>query len=356
MRVLMGVATVNPKDSATGFILDLINNLSKKVDHIYLIALQGENKNLPKNVTLFKMPKASKIKKFFIFNKYILKIILRYKPNIAFTHIREFLSINIGMLCKLFKIPHAFWYCQVYKSNLRNKIALMLPDSILTCSEIIKEDYIREYKIPRKKIKLVYHGINFKKFEIPNKNLKKEGNPELLIVSRISPVKEVDILIKAIQFVKKEYPNVLLNIIGKPSEFTSSKIFYEKLKQLIQDLKLTENVNFLGEISNKEISSYLHKCDLFIATGLSYKTVLESIAAKKPVIMQKDCLELIFPELSEGQKQQISFEPQNPIDLANKILNYISKPLDENLYVLTKNKFDMPVFINKVVEEFNRLI
>ncbi|MAG50521.1 hypothetical protein CL621_02690, partial [archaeon] len=207
-----------------------------------------------------------------------------------------------------------------------------------------------------KKIKLIYHGVNFEKFKNPVKKLKKQGNPELLIVSRISPAKRIDTLIKAIPIIKKKYPNVLLNIIGKPSEFTPTQKFYEELKQLTQDLKLTENIKFLGEIPNSEISSYLHKCDLFITTGLAYKTTLEGIAAKKPIIMQKDCLELIFPELSEEQKQQISFEPQNPTDLANKILDHTDKPLNDNLYDLTKNKFDMPVFISRAIEEFNKLI
>ena len=363
MKILMGVSTVDPKDSATGFILDLVKSLSKKVDHIYLIALQGENNNLPENITLFKIPKSNKIKKLFIFNKYVLQIISRYKPDLAFTHIREFLSINIGIWCKLFRKPHAFWYCQGQdlsypgcEVNLRNRIALMIPNIILTGSEIIKNGYIKNYKIPEKKIKLIYHGVNFEKFKNPVKKLKKQGNPELLIVSRISPAKRIDTLIKAIPIIKKKYPNVLLNIIGKPSEFTPTQKFYEELKQLTQDLKLTENIKFLGEIPNSEISSYLHKCDLFITTGLAYKTTLEGIAAKKPIIMQKDCLELIFPELSEEQKQQISFEPQNPTDLANKILDHTDKPLNDNLYDLTKNKFDMPVFISRAIEEFNKLI
>ncbi|MAG50823.1 hypothetical protein CL621_04265, partial [archaeon] len=150
MKILMGVSTVDPKDSATGFILDLVKSLSKKVDHIYLIALQGENNNLPENITLFKIPKSNKIKKLFIFNKYVLQIISRYKPDLAFTHIREFLSINIGIWCKLFRKPHAFWYCQGQdlsypgcEVNLRNRIALMIPNIILTGSEIIKNGYIK---------------------------------------------------------------------------------------------------------------------------------------------------------------------------------------------------------------------
>ena len=100
-------------------------------------------------------------------------------------------------------------------------------------------------------------------------------------------------------------------------------IAYEKmLHALIAELKLEENVLFVGNVPNKEIAEYYWKSDLSLnlcPTGGMDKAILESMAAGIPAIVSNEAFRGYFGAYAN----QLIFKLRDPEGCANKIEGYI---------------------------------
>lgn len=107
----------------------------------------------------------------------------------------------------------------------------------------------------------------------------------LLFLSRIHPKKGLDNLLLVWKSIVKKFPEWHLIIAG------SDLIGYqEKLKILVEDLHLKENVTFTGMLSGQEKFSALSNADLFVLPTHSENfgiAVAESLAYSVPVITTK---------------------------------------------------------------------
>jgi glycosyltransferase involved in cell wall biosynthesis len=115
-------------------------------------------------------------------------------------------------------------------------------DGYIAISEFTKSKLIKDLSIPKEKIKVIYIGVDLKLFS--NVLIEsKYQNPTLITVSRLVKYKKIDVLLQAIATIKKTIPNINLKIVGTGPE-------EEHLKNLVVKLKITENVEFLGKISD----------------------------------------------------------------------------------------------------------
>lgn len=83
----------------------------------------------------------------------------------------------------------------------------------------------------------------------------------LLSLGHLGKIKGHDTTIRAMPTLLKNYPNCHLYIGGD-----GIKTDYQRLKQLINELKVVDNITLLGQINNPE--SWLHACDLFVQPSL----------------------------------------------------------------------------------------
>ena len=157
------------------------------------------------------------------------------------------------------------------------KFVLNKADLITCDAEQMKEELIN-LGIIASKIKITYFGVDTEKFSPGPKdqNLIKElglqNNLTVISLRNLEPIYDLETLIKAILLIVKEFPKVKFIIAGKGSE-------EKKLKTLAENLKISENITFIGFIPNDELPKYLRLADIYISTSLSDSTSVSLLEA-----------------------------------------------------------------------------
>lgn len=166
-----------------------------------------------------------------------------------------------------------------------DKIISRFTDHIIPVSHDLEEYLKYKIKIDHRKIYKIENGIDTNYFEaLPkNKSLMKELDiPEDCFVigniARLALIKDHKTLIQAFSLALKTCPNMKLIIVGDGAE-------RENLEELIQKLKLVDNVMFLG--FRRDIKELLSIFDVFALSSISEGTsitILEAMASGKPII------------------------------------------------------------------------
>ncbi|MFQ5603401.1 MAG: glycosyltransferase family 4 protein, partial [bacterium] len=194
-------------------------------------------------------------------------------------------------------------------------------DAIISNSTSQTQDLKRFLNYEESKIKLVYEAIDHQTFRPASsadlkKNkqyLKKLGihSPFILFVSSLYKYKNAETLIEA--FAGIENRKYLLVIVGYPRE----KAYFERLKNLVSKLNLTEKVIFTGGVSHDETAIFYQSAELFVYPS-KYETfgltVLEAMACGCPVITSNVSS---MPEIAGGAAW--FFDPLSPAELAFSI-------------------------------------
>ena len=159
---------------------------------------------------------------------------------------------------------------------IKNKVHIFLMkkfvDIYIGPSEAMT-NYLRKI-FNNKKVKHLPYFINDDwKFED-----KKRINKKILFIGRLEREKGLEYLIKALKYLK---PDISLDIIGKGPE-------EEKIRKLIKRLNIKNKVNFMGEVSNKDIRKHYYDSDVLIMPSVWMEQFgivgLEAIASGTPVI------------------------------------------------------------------------
>ncbi|MEM3638092.1 MAG: glycosyltransferase family 4 protein [Conexivisphaerales archaeon] len=108
--------------------------------------------------------------------------------------------------------------------------------------------------ISSQNIFVLYPGVYADSIEYKKVN---GGKKTILFVGRLIERKGVDILLRAFSQIVKEFPDLKLVIVGDGPE-------YFKLKQLCQELKIIEKVEFTGELRGKELTKRYAEASIFV--------------------------------------------------------------------------------------------
>jgi len=162
--------------------------------------------------------------------------------------------------------------------KLRNFLVKMFypfADVIFTCSQATKEDLIRSYGLPRKKIKIIRNWTTF-----TTRKVKRKEIYDLIYIGRMYKTKNLDFLIRALKKIKKLRKTIKLCLMGDGQE-------KNKLKALVRKLKLQKNITFFKP--RLDVENLLAKAKIFVL--VSQRTVegfpiiiLEAMATKTPVL------------------------------------------------------------------------
>jgi len=105
--------------------------------------------------------------------------------------------------------------------------------------------------------------IDFGKYSLKNKEIISRYDDKkinLLFVGRIAPNKRQDEIIRIFYYFKHIHPDSRLFLIGNYKGF---EIYYQKLKEMILQLSLTDVV-IPGKVSDKDLNSYYSIADVFL--------------------------------------------------------------------------------------------
>ncbi|MFQ6882260.1 glycosyltransferase [Clostridium sp.] len=352
MNILHTVFSFN-SGGIENLLVDIVNNWNEKKDNLIICVINNDynidlinriNNSSNCKVVLLNRNRGSKNIKF-IYD--YIKVIITNKVDIIHCHLYEVLKIVL--FAKIIK-PKIKIYYTVHDTNIYrkfNKRAIALQNifvkKIIAISEAVKKDIVARNN--KCKIEVVPNAIDVNRF-IYEKEISKYVS--IGCIARIMPEKKgQDILIKAIKIVKEKYPNVKCYFAGEPKKGDEYEL--EKLKELVNNLDLQEDVIFLGNVNN--IPKFLAKLDIFVLPS-RYEgfgiVLLESMAAKVPVIASK----LEGPqEIILDNKFGELFDVGDYKTLAQIIIKLISnknqKKINES-YQYVKQYYNIDIINNKL--------
>ena len=149
---------------------------------------------------------------------------------------------------------------------------------VVAMSEDVKKEVSKIYDIDRKKIKVIYNGIELDQIKRFKKIEKLNGDPAILYVGRLEYIKGPDILIDAFNLVLKNLPNAHLHIVGDGT-------MREELEKKTVILNIDKNVKFYGYV----IPPYSHmkSADILVIPSrydAMPNVTLEAMACNIPII------------------------------------------------------------------------
>ena len=244
---------------------------------------------------------------------------------------------------------------QNLKHNLNVRIQKLIRNWSISSSEIVitPSDHLKEFinrTNPKTEVLKINNGIEITEFK-RNKTPPHEFN--ILINSRLVVQKNIHLVIEAMGSVKNL--DINLKIIGEGGEF-------ERLENIITDLKIQNRVKMIGKVENNLISEYLKTSNLFIQAsdyeGLPH-SILEAINYEVPILSTEvgGCKDL----LDNGDRGFIISSPQNKQQIAEKIdyiyENYdtaITKAIAAKKYI--QNKYNFSTQAKIYTEVFEKIM
>lgn len=343
MKLLIITQKVDINDGVLGFFHEWVKEFAKHCEKITVICLQKGECNLPDNIKVLSLGKEkgySKLKYIFNFYKYIWRE--RKKYDSVFVHMNQEYVLLGGLFWKIMGKKILLWY--VHKSvNWKLRLVEKLADKIFTASK-------NSFRLSSKKVEIVGHGIDVDNFKPKISNLKSDEKLKIITVGRIAEVKNLHLLIETAEILRNKNFNFGVKIAGTPI-LESDKIYFEKLKNSIQEKKLNDIIEFIGSVPNKDIAGFYQDGDLFINlsdTGSLDKAILEAMACGLKILTSNEAFKDIVPTEN--------FTGKNAEEIAEKIICLAKNPNNPSLkdYVIKNHK--LANLIGKIIEFYEKIV
>jgi 1,2-diacylglycerol 3-alpha-glucosyltransferase len=306
---------------------------SKKIDYYNNIKVYGFNAvRMPLSQNKFHVifPSAKSLKKIFVDEKIDVVHVMQPLPS-ALSAIKAGRELKLKIVTHAHARPENVFWSFVPKHLRNRKMIDYLYKSMLSVYK--KSDItisptklgardLHHYE-PNLKIAVITNGVDKNKFKKINSiSLRKKygfslNDKLILYVGRLHPEKSVETLIKAMPQILKKERNAHLLIAGEG-------YLKSTLERLAKKMKVSENVNFLGNVDNKKISEVYNIADLFVLPSvieIEGMVVMEAMACAKPILIA-DSKYSAASQFVNGNGYL--FKTKNPADLAAKALNILS--------------------------------
>jgi glycosyltransferase involved in cell wall biosynthesis len=234
--------------------------------------------------------------------------------------------------------------------------------TIISVTVDVTKDIHKFYFIKESKINTIPNGVDLNLF-YPSEDLRREVRARymireeekvILFLSRIDKMKGVEIAIKALSIIVNDYKKmeIKLLIVGKGSEE-----YILELKQMVSDLNLSNNVLFIGHVSNDQTPAYYNACDMFIMPTLCNEgcpfVLLECMASGKPAIASE--IGGISSIIDNGING-ILVPLGDTNSLADMLMKILSNSMAEDMGQKAREKAEAFFSIDKMVAETEKVI
>ena len=365
-------------------VLMLKQGLEKLGHEVYVVTVNSENFHYKKEDNVLMIPGIPiGIYDFRMTSLYplrALKIIKSWNLDVIHTHTEFAVGTFARLIAKQYNIPLVHTYHTMYEEYIyyitkgyfdgaSKKLVEYL--TLFLCDKTVEElivptkkthDLFKEkYKVKRD-VHIIPSGIDVTRFYKENvdllsiKSLKKELNIKkddfvILFVGRIAKEKSIDFLIKNLKAILKKVPKARMIIVGDGPDMN-------ELALLVRENKLDKHVTFTGKVPWSEITKYYQLANVFVTaskTETQGLTVIEAMAAEKPVVAIKDeSFELVMKDKQDGLFFETKEEYQRLIiDLYNNpsYAKMIAKQAR-----ITANAYNPEVYAKRVLEVYESVI
>ncbi len=243
------------------------------------------------------------------FNAKAFQFIRKWKPDVIYIHTDAGIGIFGKIAAFFLKTPTVVTYHTMYEDythyagflkGLAARVVKQFSRSIAEqCTEFISpsiktKEKIRSYGVDRY-INVVPTGIDFSRFELKNLDQNKinelrlkwtkPGEKVLLSLGRVAKEKSMDVIVKGFsEYVKKPHLPTKLLIVGDGPD-------RRDLIQLVSELKLEKEVQFVGAVPIQDVPYYYQLADVFASASLTETqglTFMEAMVSKRIVLCRYD--------------------------------------------------------------------
>ncbi len=214
----------------------------------------------------------------------IKKVLNEVKPNVVHTHLysAEYAipaSMQVGVNCVVHTVHNIAEKENRSMARKLNKFFFKHCHVVpVALSELIRDSIVREYKLTKDKIPVIFNGIDLSKC-IQKTDYSVNGNFKILHIGRFSEQKNHIGLIKAFKLFHDKHADSELWLIGDGEKKT-------EIEKYVADNELISSVKFLGLQSN--VYGYLHDADIFTLPS-NYEgipmTLIEAMGTGLPIVV-----------------------------------------------------------------------
>jgi len=196
--------------------------------------------------------------------------------------------------------------------------AVLNADFVTFPSIAAKDLFLEEVFIQNKdKIRVVYNGINIENINAISQDSKfrvkqNENDIHIFNVADHIKVKNIEVILHTIKLLKDKFHKKIFFVNAGSGPLT------KQLLELVTDLNIVENVQFVGNISNFEIIKLMKNCDYFIS--LSDRVIFDLV-----ILEAMACGAVVIASNRGGNKEIIRnrengylidvLEPENIVDV-----------------------------------------
>jgi glycosyltransferase involved in cell wall biosynthesis len=250
-------------------------------------------------------------------------LLLHLKDPIDILHIHEVFTGYAATLSKLsLGIPYV---CSLH-NDVRSIAPIQTANKILAVSEYGREFLIKERKVERSKVDVLYvavdmDSINKMDTDQAKKQLGLGQHKIILFVGRKCPEKGPQVLIKALPRIIRANPDSLAVLVGPDYIFGANFTDYtELLRKQAEELHVTDKIVFESHVSEAVKQLYYSAADVFVCPSiwqdLCPSVVKEALAFGKPVVASKVGG---IPEIIEDGYTGLLVPPNDAESLAEKV-------------------------------------
>lgn len=218
------------------------------------------------------------------------------------------------------------------------KLFLPYTYRIIAVSNGVKQDLIKTYKIKADKIEVIYNPVfSLKNIDIKKINRRKfnDGNLSILFVGRVAKVKRIELQLHAISILIKNNIQATYTIAGNCPDIE----YHNKLKTIIKELKIENNVNWLGYVEDVYSIMSSHQILLLTSKYEGFPSVLVEGLISGLNIIACDCPNGPDEILDSGRiGVLINNDKCTPKKIAENILDIYKGRIDlsENYSILSQ--------------------
>jgi len=354
MKLLILTQKIDINDDVLGFMYGWVKEFAKQCESVTVICLKKGEYELPKNVKVLSLGKEehkSRIKYLLNLWKFVYQE--RKSYNNVFVHMNHKYVIYCWLIWKFLNKKIGLWYAHGY-APVSLKFAVWMSDIIFTSTK-------SGFRLESDKVKVVGQGIKVAKYSYIR--WKPDGRKlKIITIGRISPVKDYETLIRAVELLVKDGLDLEVKIIGRAG-LPEQEEYLEKLKKILEEKKLRQ-IEFVGSVPNKDITTFLKDADLFVNmshTGSLDKAMLEAMASGVILLTCNEALEELLynhKEILIGYKDKLLYEKGNYGELADKIKmikkmsSHDKADISEKLQRVVIMDHNLNNFVKKIISLF----
>jgi glycosyltransferase involved in cell wall biosynthesis len=250
------------------------------------------------------------------------------------------------------------WFLRVFEEKMLERA-----NKIIAVSRFTKRELLDYYKVPESKIRVIYNGVDTRKFQpAENKRKIKEAlgfNPDdlaVVSVGRLYARKGLFTLIESIPAVVKRFKNAKFIISGKGQSDEMRKLIAHAEKIGVKD-----NLVFTGYYPDKKLPKLYQAADVF-AFSTFYEhhpfAVLEALSTGLPVVTTSVGG---IPETIENGKNGFLVEPFNSAQFSDKIIYFLEHPAEASEMGMLARKtvlerFDWRIVVKDVLKVYDEAL